>query len=133
MDDSRAEPPVRRPPIVPPYLLVLLLAAVAGIVLMHRAAATWEAASQAQTFPPEVRRSLVFAVLFNAGIGGALALAALGEIVASVIRLLRKAPVPRALAGALVAIVLLVLFLVGHRLANPWVGDIARALRGALG
>jgi hypothetical protein len=130
MDDSRAEKTAGRPAALPPYLVVLLVAAVAGIALMHAASGAWHAASEAQQFPADVRRRLVFAVLFNAGLAGALALAGLGEAAGAAFRLLRKRPALPVRVACAVAVLLI--FVAGHHFANPWVTDIARAVRGAV-
>ena len=118
---------------VPPYLVVLLLAGIAGILLMNRASGTWHDAAEAQAFPPEIRRQLVFALLFNAGLLVALAMAVVGEVACTTFRLLRKSPVAPGLVRLGVALLVVVLFAAGHWLANPWVADLARAARTAMG
>ena len=131
MDDSRGTAPDsqrNRPCVAPAYLLVLLAAAVAGVALMHHAAGAWHDAQAAGSFTADVRRTVVFALLFNVGMGLVLALVALGELVLAVVRLARKAPAGRVLLRLLLAIGILAAFGLGHGLANPWLRDLSRAL-----
>ena len=130
MDDSRPNP-AKCPAIAPAYLVVLAIAAAGGVLLLHEAASTWQAARTAQSFPPEVRRHVAFAVLFNMGLGGATLLALLGEIVATVVRLVRRRPAGRILGRLVVACIPLAVLVGGHRLANPWLMDLMRAVRSA--
>jgi hypothetical protein len=133
MDDSRAVPgslPARK---LPPYLLVLLAAGLAGIGLMSRAAGVWEDAAQAQSFPPEIRRQLAFAVLFNGGLLVALLMALVGELAGAAFRLLRKGSGAVSASRVGVALLVLAVFGAGHALLNPWVSELARAAWGALG
>lgn len=133
MDDSRAEKTAPSVTAVPPYLVVLLIAAVAGVALMHVTAGTWHEAAANQAFPPDVRRKVAFAIFFNIGLAGAIALAAGGEIVATAVRLLRRAPVVPTAVRLGLALLLMVVLVGGHKIANPWLGDIVRAVRGATG
>jgi hypothetical protein len=79
-----------------------------------------------------VRRQVVFALLYNAGLGLALLAVSLGELVLAAVRLGRKAPKGATLARLGVAVGLVVLFAAGHALVNPWMLDLLRALRGML-
>ncbi len=130
MDDSSPGETPGKLPIAPAYLVVLAVGALAGVWLMASAAGAWHAASAAESFPPETRRRLAFAVVFNAGLAGAIALAAAGEVVATAVRLVRRRP-PVHVAGRLgFALLPMLVLAAGHHFVNPWLGDLLRAVRG---
>lgn len=138
MDDSRQSPapspvesPAKCPAMAPAYLVVLALAAAGGVLILHHAAGAWQDGRTAQSFPPELRRHVAFAVLFNLGLAGATLLALLGEIVATVVRLVRRRVPVRILGRLVVACIPLAVLVGGHRLANPWLVDLMRAVRNA--
>lgn len=118
----------------PWYLLVLGMAGIAGLVLLHRATGDWRQASASGDLAPEVRQGMLFALLLNAGLGAALALASLGESLAAGRRALRQRAVRGAgLARPALALMLLVGFVAAHALWNPWTLEAARVARRSLG
>ena len=116
--------------LVPAHVIVLVLLAVAALVAGHDAEGAYRAGQAAETgFTADIRRAVAFGLLFNIAIGIALAAAWLIELVATFVRVGRRtSPAGRAFARLGLATLPLLVFVVGHRLINPWLPDLVRQI-----
>ena len=118
----------------PPYAIVLLLCAALSVLVATKGAAAWHEAQSSGSYPEQVRRDIVFSLVFTYSVVAALLLAWLGELVATAFRLrrgLRAAPVLGRLGLSLLPFVV---FGIGHWIVNPWLFELvgqARQLMGA--
>jgi hypothetical protein len=116
-----------------PYLLVLLLTAVAAVLVAHHSAETFHHAQEVKAYPSEVRRTIVFGLVFDAAVAAALAAAVLIELLATPVRLVRRRPVALVLLRLIVSLLPLAVLGVGTHLFNPWLIDLLRQARGVVG
>jgi hypothetical protein len=119
--------------LMPPYSLVLLLTAGLSLVVAAKGATAWHEARAAGGFPEEVRREVVFALVFTLSVGAALVLAWLGELAATVLRLAKGLGARRVLARLGLTLLPLAVFGIGHRIMNPWLFELGDQVRQMLG
>lgn len=119
--------------LLPPYSIVLTLTAALSLFVASKGASAWHEARAAGGFPEDVRREAVFALVFCYSVAAAFALAWLGELVATVLRLARGVPAGRAFARLGLTLLPLAVFGIGHRFMNPWLFELVGELRRMLG
>jgi hypothetical protein len=131
-DSKRREGAGRRLSLMPAYVIVLILTALAAVALARLAFDAFGAARDAGAISAPVRQELAFALIFNACAGAGLGIAALWEILASPIRLMRSAGLGRVLTRLVVAMLPLVVLGAGHALLNPELWELALGARSLL-
>lgn len=119
--------------LLPPYAIVLLLTAALSLFIASKGASAWHEALGAGGFPEDTRREVVFALVFCYSVGVALLAAWLGELAATVLRLVRKRPPGRVLARLGLTLLPLAVFGIGHRIMNPWLVELLAELRRMAG
>jgi len=132
-DSRRREGERRRLSLAPVYVVVLILTAVAAVALARLALDSFGAARDAAAITSTERRELGFALIFNGCTGAGLLLAAVIEILASPVRLMRRAGFGRVLARLVVGLLPLVVLGAGHALFNPEIREMAGRARVLLG
>ena len=119
--------------LLPPYSIVLLLTAGLSLFVASTGASAWHAARAEGGFPEDVRREVVFALVFCYSVAAALVLAWLGELAATALRLARKVPAGRAFVRLGLTLLPLAVFGIGHRFMNPWLFELVGELKRMLG
>jgi hypothetical protein len=124
--------PSAGPALVPAHLLVLVLAALLSGLAARPGGEAWAAARAGEAVPAEGRGALVFGLAFSAVTGAGLVLAWLLEAGHALLCLVRRRPAGRVLGRLGLALAPPIAFLVGHRLASPWLFELFAPARDFL-